>query len=201
VSAGGLKSGGVDSAVEPVPLTLMDNHDPELVAELIDAIQGVASTGAFTGGLVVERFEHAFAEWCETTHAIGVSSGTEALTLVLRALGVKDGDEVIVPANSFIATAEAVSLAGAVPRFADVDPVTQLVTAETIGRASSPRVRGIIPVHLFGRTAEMSEIMALARRRGSDYGRSGYCRERAASALPRRAPALPPPDDRYDRPP
>jgi dTDP-3-amino-3,4,6-trideoxy-alpha-D-glucose transaminase len=166
VSGGGLKSGGVDSAFDPVPLTLMDNHDPQLVAELIGAIEGVASTGAFTGGLFVERFEHAFAEWCETTHAIGVSSGTEALTLVLRALGVKDGDEVIVPANSFIATAEAVSLAGAVPRFADVDPVTQLVTAETIDRASGPRVRGIIPVHLFGRTAEMGEIMALARRWG-----------------------------------
>jgi dTDP-3-amino-3,4,6-trideoxy-alpha-D-glucose transaminase len=147
----------------PVPLTVMDNHDPALLGELLDAVQDVASTGAFTGGAFVERFEAAFTAWCETEHTVGVSSGTEALTLTLRALDISPGDEVIVPANSFIATAEAVSLAGGVPRFADVDPDTQLVSAATLKQAYGPRVRGVIPVHLFGRTVELTEILALAR--------------------------------------
>jgi dTDP-4-amino-4,6-dideoxygalactose transaminase len=149
-----------------VPLTVMDNHDEELLSELLDVVGGVARTGAFTGGAFVESFEAAFAAWCEAAEAVGVSSGTEALTLTLRALGVQPGDEVIVPANSFVATAEAVVLAGAVPRFADVDPDTQLVTPETLKRAYGPRVCGVIPVHLFGRTAQIDEIAVLARKWG-----------------------------------
>jgi dTDP-3-amino-3,4,6-trideoxy-alpha-D-glucose transaminase len=149
-----------------VPLTAMDNHDPALLQELLGAVEDVARTGAFTGGEFVERFERAFASSCGVDHAVGVASGTEALTLALRALGVAPGDEVIVPANSFIATAEAVCLAGATPRFADVDPDTQLVTAATLERAYGPRVRGVIPVHLFGRTVELAEILAAARARG-----------------------------------
>jgi dTDP-3-amino-3,4,6-trideoxy-alpha-D-glucose transaminase len=148
-----------------VPLTVMDHDDPTLLGELIGAVEAVARTGAFTGGAVVERFEIAFGEWCETDHAIGVSSGTEALTLTLRALDVGPGDEVVVPANSFIAAAEAVSLAGAVPRFADVDADTQLMTAATLEDVLGPRTRGVIPVHLFGRTAEMIPIVELARER------------------------------------
>jgi dTDP-4-amino-4,6-dideoxygalactose transaminase len=146
-----------------VPLTAMDNHDLALVRELLDAVEEVANTGAFIGGPFVERFEAALAASCGTTHAVGVASGTEALILVLRALELAPGDEVIVPANSFVATAEAVVLAGGRPRFADVDPETQLMTAETLARARTPRVRGVIPVHLFGRTADMTEIAALAR--------------------------------------
>ena len=149
-----------------VPLTVMDNHDPSLLAELLAVVQDVANSGAFTGGGFVERFETAFASWCEADHAIGVSSGTEALVLVLRALGVRRDDEVIVPANSFIATAEAVWLAGATPRFADVDRDTQLVTAETLERAYSANVCGIIPVHLFGRTVEMTSVARLSERWG-----------------------------------
>ncbi len=150
-----------------VPLTVMDTHDPQLLRGLVEAVENVATTGAFTGGAFVERFEAAFAAWCEADHTIGVSSGTEALTLTLRALGVEPGDEVVVPANSFVATAEAVCMAGAVPRFADVDPTTQLVTASTLARAYSPRIAGVIPVHLFGRTVEMREVVALARRWGA----------------------------------
>ncbi len=145
----------------------MDNQDPALLERLLEAVEEVARAGAFTGGRFVERFEEAFASWCEADHAVGVSSGTEALTLTLRALGVTTGDEVIVPANSFIATAEAVCLAGATPRFADVDPETQLVTPDTLKAAYGPRVRGVIPVHLFGRTAPMAEIVALARTWGA----------------------------------
>jgi dTDP-3-amino-3,4,6-trideoxy-alpha-D-glucose transaminase len=148
-----------------VPLTVMDRDDPTLLRELMQAVEAVATAGAFTGGAVVERFETAFGEWCETEHAIGVSSGTEALTLTLRALDVGPGDEVVVPANSFIATAEAVSLAGARPRFADVDADTQLMTRATLADVLGPRTRGVIPVHLFGRTAELVPIIELARER------------------------------------
>ncbi len=146
-----------------IPLTLMDNSDPGLFAELMEAIEQVAATGAFTGGAVVEEFEREYADWCEVEHAAGVSSGTEALVLVLRAMEIGRGDEVIVPANSFIATAEAVSLVGATPRFADVDRDTQLVTAATVQAALSPAVRCVIPVHLYGRTVELGPIVELAR--------------------------------------
>jgi dTDP-3-amino-3,4,6-trideoxy-alpha-D-glucose transaminase len=152
-------------AVE-IPLAEMDHADPALTAELLAAVERVAATGAFTGGAAVESFEAAFAAWCEARHAIGVSSGTEALVLALRALEVGPGDEVVVPANSFIATAEAVSLVGARPRFADVDPLTQLMTARTLQNAITPATRCAIPVHLFGRTVDMHPIMRLAAERG-----------------------------------
>lgn len=145
-----------------IPLTLMDHHDPQLLGELLAAVEEVARTGAFTGGPAVEAFERDYASWCGASHAIGVSSGTEALALALRALGIGPGDEVVVPANSFIATAEAVSLVGARPRFADVEPDTQLVSAETLSAALAPRVRCVIPVHLYGRTVEMDPIVQLA---------------------------------------
>lgn len=144
----------------------MDHRDPELFAEILAAVHRVAATGSFTGGAAIEAFEQNYAAWCETRHAIGVSSGTEALVLVLRALGIGPGDEVLVPANSFIATAEAVSLTGARPRFADVDPESQLLTAATLAAALTPAVRCVIPVHLFGRTVELEPIMNLARARG-----------------------------------
>jgi dTDP-3-amino-3,4,6-trideoxy-alpha-D-glucose transaminase len=155
------------SALETrVPLTEMDHADPELLEELLEAVRAVAATGAFTGGAAVESFERDYARWCEVPHAVGVSSGTEALVLALRALGVGPGDEVVVPANSFIATAEAVSIAGARPRFADVEEDTQLVSAATIERALSERVRCVIPVHLFGRTVDLDPIVELAGKRG-----------------------------------
>jgi dTDP-4-amino-4,6-dideoxygalactose transaminase len=154
------------SAGETIPLTVMDHRDPEVFGELMGAIERVASTGAFIGGSIVEEFEREYAQWCEAPHAVAVSSGTEALVLTLRALGIGRGDEVVVPANSFIATAEAVSIVGATPRFADVDVGTQLVTAATVELALTSAVRCVIPVHLYGRTVEMDPIIDLARARG-----------------------------------
>lgn len=147
-------------------MTVMDHHDPELFAELMRAVERVAASGGFIGGEAVEAFEDELADWCEVRYAVGVSSGTEALVLALRALGIGAGDEVVVPANSFIATAEAVTLVGARPRFADVEEGTQLLTAATLERALTPRVRCVIPVHLFGRTVELDPILELARERG-----------------------------------
>ncbi len=157
------RGGGSDTHV---PFTRLDNSDPPLLAELLDVVARVARNAAFTLGEEVAAFEREFASWCETEHAVGVSSGTAALELALRGLGIGRGDEVIVPANSFIATAEAVSAAGATPRLADVDPRTALLTAQTAERALTPRTRCAIPVHLYGRTVEMAPLLHLCRSRG-----------------------------------
>lgn len=151
---------------EPLPLARLDHADPELFGELLEAVERVASTGAFTGGAEVSEFERELARYCEVEHAIGVSSGTEALALVLRGLGIGPGDEVIVPSNSFIATAEAVALVGATPRLVDVDPLSETIGAEDVAAALTPRTRCLIPVHLRGRTAELDPLLALARERG-----------------------------------
>ncbi|HEY5145041.1 MAG TPA: DegT/DnrJ/EryC1/StrS family aminotransferase [Solirubrobacteraceae bacterium] len=150
----------------PVPFVRLDQHDPELFEQLMAAVRDVAGAGAFTMGRHLDLFEADFAAYCDTDHAIGVSSGTEALTLTLRALEIGPGDEVIVPANSFIATAEAVSAAGATPRLVDVDPETLLLTAELAAEALNPKVRCIIPVHLYGRTVDMEPMAELARSAG-----------------------------------
>src|SRR3954464_883603 len=149
-----------------VTLSWMDFREPELFAELMQAVERVASKGAFILGQEVLDFEAAFAAYCETTHAVGVSSGTEALVLVLRALGIGPGDEVVVPANTFFATAEAVSLVGAEPRFADVDPERALVTAATVEAALTSRTRAVVPVHLYGRVVDLDPILELAAPRG-----------------------------------
>jgi dTDP-3-amino-3,4,6-trideoxy-alpha-D-glucose transaminase len=145
-------------ALASLPLLRLDNQDPEL----LEAVTRIAETGAFTLGAEVEAFEQEFAAYCGTEHTIGVSSGTEAIVLALRALEIGPGDEVVVPANSFIATAEAVSLVGATPRIVDVDVRTGLLTPAILERAIGPRTRCVIPVHLYGATADMPAISALA---------------------------------------
>jgi dTDP-3-amino-3,4,6-trideoxy-alpha-D-glucose transaminase len=149
-----------------IPLTRFDNSDPELFAELLATVEAVAGRAAFIGGAEVDAFEEEWAAYCGSRHAVGLSSGTEALALALRGLGVGPGHEVIVPANSFIATAEAVTLVGAAPRFVDVDPETALVTAELIAPAIGPRTRAVIPVHLYGRTVDIEPILELVRAAG-----------------------------------
>jgi dTDP-3-amino-3,4,6-trideoxy-alpha-D-glucose transaminase len=149
-----------------IPITRLDPADPELLAELLDVVGDVASRGAFTLGHELEAFEAEFAEFAESAHAIGVSSGTEALVLALRVLEIGPGDEVIVPSNSFIATAEAVSLVGATPTLVDVDPRTHLISAEIVKAAIGPRTRAVIPVHLMGSTVDMEPLMAVAREAG-----------------------------------
>ncbi len=149
-----------------VPLTRLDNADPELLQELLDCVGEVAREGAFTLGEHVAAFERDFAAYCRAPFAVGVSSGTEALALALRALRVGPGDEVIVPANSFIATAEAVSAVGATPRLVDVDPDSHLLDAEIVAAALGPCVRCVVPVHLYGATVDLAPILALAEEAG-----------------------------------
>ncbi len=169
LAEGSMLTGGPDERGPdntPVPFTRLDFADPALLEELLALVRGVAERGAFTLGEPVEGFEADFASYCQTDFAVGVSSGTEALTLALRALEVGPGDEVIVPSNSFIATAEAVSAVGATPRLVDVDPDSHLLTAEIAERNLSPAVRCIIPVHLFGATVDMDPLLDLAREAG-----------------------------------
>jgi dTDP-3-amino-3,4,6-trideoxy-alpha-D-glucose transaminase len=149
-----------------VPLTRLDNGDPTLVDELLAAVARVARTSSFTLGEEVDAFEEEFAAYCETRFAIGVASGTDALALSLKAVGVGPHDEVIVPANTFIATAEAVTMVGATPRLVDVDPTTHVITAELVADAIGPRTKCVVPVHLYGRTVEMEPLLAVAREAG-----------------------------------
>ncbi len=150
----------------PLPFVELDNADPELLAELIAVVADVARRAAFTLGEEVEAFEREFAAYCGAREAVGVSSGTEALVLALRALEIGPGDEVVVPANTFIATAEAVTLVGARPRVVDVDPATGLLTPALVEEALGARTRCVIPVHLYGATADVEGIVAVARRAG-----------------------------------
>jgi dTDP-3-amino-3,4,6-trideoxy-alpha-D-glucose transaminase len=146
-----------------IPITRLDQADPELLDELLSVVSDVARKGAFTMGAELDAFEAEFAAYCETDHAVGVSSGTEALVLALRALEIGPGDEVIVPTNSFIATAEAVSLVGATPRLVDVDPDSHLLTAHAVAAAIGPRTRAVVPVHLMGSTVDMAPLLDVAR--------------------------------------
>jgi dTDP-3-amino-3,4,6-trideoxy-alpha-D-glucose transaminase len=149
-----------------VPFIRLDAADPVLTGEIFAALERIAASAAFTLGEELETFEREFAEWCETEHAIGVSSGTSALELTLRALGIGPGDEVVVPTNSFIATAEAVTATGATPILVDVDEETALITAEIVEDALTERTRCVIPVHLYGRSVEMEPLLALCSARG-----------------------------------
>ena len=131
--------------------------------ELLDEI---LTTSSFVGGNYVERFEHDWAEACGTAHAVGVANGTDALELVLQAMGIGRGDEVIVPTNTFVATAAAVVRVGAQPVFCDVEPDTLLMSGRTVEAALGPNVTAVIAVHLFGQPVNMPEIRSLADRHG-----------------------------------
>jgi dTDP-3-amino-3,4,6-trideoxy-alpha-D-glucose transaminase len=150
-------------APAPIPVTRLDQADPVLLEELLEVVGRVARQGAFTLGTELEAFEAEFAKYCGSEHAVGVSSGTEAISLALRALEIGPGDEVVVPTNSFIATAEAVSWVGATPKLVDVDPETHLITAQAVAEAIGPRTRAVIPVHLMGSVVDLDPILEIAR--------------------------------------
>jgi dTDP-4-amino-4,6-dideoxygalactose transaminase len=134
--------------------------------EILAAVEEVLQSGAYSGGRFVERFEEDFARFCGSPDAIGVANGTDALHLIFRALGIGPGDEVITVAATFAATAEAIRLAGATPVFVDVDPVTYTMDPGKIPAALTRRTRAIVPVHLFGQTADMGEITRIAGANG-----------------------------------
>jgi dTDP-4-amino-4,6-dideoxygalactose transaminase len=129
-------------------------------AELDDAWHRTLGSGRFVGGPEVAAFEAEFAAYCEAANCVGVGNGTDALELVLEALGVGPGDEVVVPAATFVATAEAVVGVGAVPRFVDVDADTLLLDPAAVEAAIGPRTVAVVAVHLYG---QMADLEALAR--------------------------------------
>jgi dTDP-4-amino-4,6-dideoxygalactose transaminase len=146
-------------------LNLRSQHAP-LRGEIDQAIAEVIDEAAFAGGPFVTRFEEDFAIYCGSKHAIGVGSGTEALWFVLLALGVGPGDEVITVPNSFMATAEAITYCGAKPVFVDVDERTYNMDPAGLEGAVTAATKAIIPVHLFGQSADMDPILEFARKRG-----------------------------------
>ncbi|MEI6560758.1 MAG: DegT/DnrJ/EryC1/StrS family aminotransferase [Verrucomicrobiota bacterium] len=149
-----------------VPFLDLNAHHAPLRGELNAAIQEVIDRCAFAGGPVVAEFEEEFAAFCHTRYAIGVGSGTEALWLSLLALGIGPGDEVITVPNSFMATAEAITYCGARPVFVDVDERTYTMNPEALVKAITGKTKAVIPVHLFGQTADMKPIQAVANEFG-----------------------------------
>ena len=138
-------------------------------SDIADAILRVLASGRYLFGTEVESFERRFAEYTGTTHCVGVANGLDALRLTLRAwitLGVIDqGDDVVVPANSFVASALAVTESGLQVRFADVSPVTFNITAETVAAAVTARTRVVMAVHLYGQISDLDEIRSLCDNR------------------------------------
>jgi dTDP-4-amino-4,6-dideoxygalactose transaminase len=131
---------------------------PSIEASYLTCVQGAN----YIGGAPVAEFEREWASYCQAEHAVGVGNGTDALELTLTALGIGQGAEVIVPTNTFIATAAAVVRAGAVPRFADVDEETLLITPATLAAAMTPRTRAVIVVHLYGQMPDMDGLLGAA---------------------------------------
>jgi dTDP-4-amino-4,6-dideoxygalactose transaminase len=149
-----------------VPFTDLAAMTREIRATIDQNWAQLLESSAFIGGQAVEEFEAAWADYCGVGHAIGMANGTDALQLTLTALGIGAGDEVIVPANTFVATAEAVVLAGATPRFADVSSETLLLTAADLEAAITRRTRAVIVVHLYGQMPDMDALCRAASRAG-----------------------------------
>ncbi len=147
-----------------VPFLDLGAHHSPIRSELMDAIHEVVESNAYAGGPFVERFEHAFAQYCQTKYAVGVGSGTESLWLALKAKGIGPGDEVITVPNSFFATAEAISHTGAKPVFIDVSNETLTMDPALLEAAITHRTKAVIPVHLFGQPANLDSILEIAKR-------------------------------------
>jgi dTDP-4-amino-4,6-dideoxygalactose transaminase len=152
--------------MEKIPLVDLKSQYRSIQDEIRAAIEPVLADCNFILGQNVREFEREFAEFCGAEYALGVANGTEALMLALKACGVGDGDEVVIPANTFIATAEAVTSTGAQVVFADIDPDTYNIDVSDLERKLTPRTKALIPVHLFGQTADMDPINDIAKKHG-----------------------------------
>jgi dTDP-4-amino-4,6-dideoxygalactose transaminase len=149
--------------VKQIPILDLSDDIATHWAEYTGALEAVLRSGQFIGGPNVQAFEWEAAEYLGVRHAIGCNSGTDALILSLRALGIGPGDEVITTPFTFFATAEAVSLVGATPVFCDIDPITLNLNVESAATKITTLTKAIIPVHLFGLPADMAGVMQLAR--------------------------------------
>ena len=149
-----------------VPFLDLAREVGELRPALDGALARVLDSGRFVGGGEVERFERAFAGFCGASHAVGVASGTDAVSIALEAVGVRPGDEVITAANTCVPTVAGIEGARAVPVLVDVDPDTFTLAADRLEGALSSRTRAIVPVHLYGQCADMAPLVDFARAHG-----------------------------------
>ena len=149
-----------------VPLVDLAAEYKMFEAEVYDAITGVLRKTDFILGRELALFESEFGSFCEAKHAVGVDSGLSALELILRAYGIESGDEVITPANTFIASALAISSVGATPKLVDADPNTYTIDVAALESAITRRTRAIMPVHLYGHPADMDSILEIAQKHG-----------------------------------
>jgi dTDP-3-amino-3,4,6-trideoxy-alpha-D-glucose transaminase len=149
-----------------VRFVALDRSHAQVEAELRGAFASLLQSSAFTLGVEVERFEAEFAEYSDVAHCVGVASGTAALSLMLQAYGVGPGDEVIVPAHTFVASALAVAHVGATPVLCDVLDGTGLIDPDAARAAAGPRTAAILAVHLYGQTCDMASLQALAGPQG-----------------------------------
>ncbi|MFC0532181.1 DegT/DnrJ/EryC1/StrS family aminotransferase [Phytohabitans kaempferiae] len=143
-----------------IPLVDLQAAHVEVAEEVAVGFKRILANTAFIGGEEVAAFEREYAAFCGLPHCVGVANGTDALELALRAAGVGPGDEVIVPANTFIATAEAVARAGASVALVDADPDTYLIDVDAALTAVTPATRAVVPVHLYGQLAPVEELRA-----------------------------------------
>jgi dTDP-4-amino-4,6-dideoxygalactose transaminase len=166
----GVRASDLQASVQRAPLHVpfvdLRLQSRYLREEYEAVFESIVERAAYTLGPEVAAFEEQFARLCGAEHAVGVSSGTDAVKLALIGAGVRPGDEVIVPVNTFIATAEAVCHVGAVPVFVDCQPDTANIDPERVEAAVSPRTTAIVAVHLYGRPADMDDILEIAGRRG-----------------------------------
>ncbi|MCW3999788.1 MAG: DegT/DnrJ/EryC1/StrS family aminotransferase [Candidatus Bathyarchaeota archaeon] len=145
-----------------IPLIAIERQNRSIEAEIKKEIIRVVDEGFFVLGKNMERFEQEFAKYCGSKFSVGVANGTDAILIALKAAGIEKGDEVLVPANTFIATAEAVTHAGARPVFVDIDPKTFNINIEA-AKVNS-KTKAVIPVHLYGQSADMGKVIDFARR-------------------------------------
>jgi dTDP-4-amino-4,6-dideoxygalactose transaminase len=151
---------------QPIPLLNLTALHAPLMVDLRAAFDRVLASGQFILGAEHDAFERELAAACGVTHAVGLASGTAAISIGLQALGVLPGDEVVVPAFTYFATASAVYHAGARPVFADVEPVRYGFDPESLEAAISPRTKAVLPVHLYGLACDLGAVRAVASRRG-----------------------------------
>jgi len=156
----------VENHARRIGITDLSRQYQSIKAEVDAAIAHVFHRGDFILGEEVTQFEKEFAAYCGVKYAIGVDSGLSALELGMRALGIGKGDEVITPANSFIASSSAISFTGATPVFVDIDPTTYNMDVDQVKCKINPRTKAIMPVHLYGQPTEMDKVIKLSQEHG-----------------------------------
>jgi dTDP-4-amino-4,6-dideoxygalactose transaminase len=150
----------------PVPFVDLKTQCNELTPEIMPAIENVIRRAAFILGAEVDEFEEKFADYCDSSYCVSVASGTDAIHLALRAVGVGPGDEVITAGNSFVATTFAISHTGATPVLVDINHSDHNLNVDLIEQAISPRTKAIVPVHLYGQPGNMKAIQEIAEKHG-----------------------------------